>query len=78
MPVLMPVVASCRGKTLTQKRLDLEARVGIGLKTPPSRDKTTQFYALLKRNRSPLVHCSPPLFGARFDARVKASLQRSE
>ena len=30
-PVLMPVVASCRGKTLTQKRLCLEARVGIGL-----------------------------------------------
>ena len=29
-PVLMPVVASCRGKTLTQKRLGLEARVGIG------------------------------------------------
>ena len=25
----MPVAASCRGKTLTQKRFDLEARVGI-------------------------------------------------
>ena len=25
----MPVMASCRGKTLTQKRFDLEARVGI-------------------------------------------------
>ena len=34
-PVLMPVVASCRGKTWTQKRLCLEARVGIG-RIPPS------------------------------------------
>ena len=29
-PVLMPVMGLCRGKTLTHKRLDLEARVGIG------------------------------------------------
>jgi len=28
-PVLMPVVASCRGKALAQKRFSLEARVGI-------------------------------------------------
>jgi hypothetical protein len=29
-PVLVPVAAPCRGKTLAQKRLRLEARVGIG------------------------------------------------
>jgi len=41
-PVLMPVVASCRGKALTQNRLGLEARVGIG-RIPPytSHSKST-------------------------------------
>jgi len=29
-PVLVPIAAPCRGKTLTQKRFSLEARVGIG------------------------------------------------
>jgi hypothetical protein len=52
--------------------------VGLGLKTPQSRDKFTQFQALLKRNRLVLTYHSPLLFDARFGARVKASLQRSE
>ena len=33
-PVLVPVAAPCRGKTLTQKRFGLEARVGIGHLSP--------------------------------------------
>jgi predicted dehydrogenase len=35
--------------------------VGLGLKTPQSRDKFTQFQALLKRNRSVLSYHSPLL-----------------
>jgi hypothetical protein len=58
---------------LLHTQLGLEARVGIGLKTPQSRDKITQFHALLKRNRPLLVHCFSLQVDARFDARDKVS-----
>ena len=32
---MVPIAAPCRGKTLTQKHFDLEARVGIGHIFPP-------------------------------------------
>ena len=45
-PVLMPVLASCRGKTLTQKRFDLEARVGIGHLPPYTSHSKSTIYII--------------------------------
>ena len=60
MPVLVPVVGLCRGKTLTQMRLDLEARVGIGRLKRRFHGKYARFDWLHKLTLS-LQEPAPPL-----------------
>jgi hypothetical protein len=71
--VLVSVADPATPTSLLLKQLGMEARVGLGLKTPQSRDKITHFQALLKRNRPLLVHCFSLQVDARFDARDKVS-----